>query len=46
MKPVGGAKIPYVHFILRKFLYISCEDSVLIVQNTQRRKVIKQCVWP
>ena len=30
----------------RSFLCISCDDSVLIVQNTRRRKVIKQRVPP
>ena len=31
----------YLHFVLRSFLRINCGNSVLIVQNTRRRKVIK-----
>ena len=30
----------------RSFMCINCYDSVLIVQNTRRRKVIKQRVRP
>ena len=29
----------HLHFIFRSFLCINCEDSVLIVQSTRRRKV-------
>ena len=36
----------YLHFIVRSFLCINCDDSVLIVQNTRRRKVFKQRVRP
>ena len=74
MKPVGGAKIPWIRascrilatttgFIthecqknqiltlyllsfFKAFLCINCDDSVFIMQNTRRRKVIKQRVRP
>ena len=36
----------YLHFIFRSFLCINYDDSVLIVQNTRYRKVIKQRVRP
>ena len=38
--------ILYLHFILKSFLCINCDDSMLIVQNTRRRKVIKERVQP
>ena len=36
----------YLHVIFRSFLCINCDDSMLNVQNTWRRNIIKQGVRP